>query len=102
MTFLDFQSVIHAKSLDVICTTESWLSSEVSDASILSTDYVIYRCDRNTRVGRVLIAISKNIPAKLISPARSVMECLTIELSLIPKLVVCCVYVPPNSADVIY
>ena len=27
------------------------------------------------------------------------MECLTIELSLIPKLVVCCVYVPPNSAD---
>ena len=56
----------------------------------------LHACNRNTRGGGVLIAISKSIPTNLNSFPQPVLRWNVI---LIPKLVVCCVYVPPNSAD---
>ena len=94
LTFL--QSLVYSRSLACLCLTETWLSDLVCNGEILPTGYNIYRCDRGSRGGGVLIAVSEEIPSKQLVVNESC-EVVVVELSVSPCVIVCCVYVPPNS-----
>jgi len=76
-----FQTLIYSKDYD-ICITETWLSDNIFDNEILPNGYSIYRNDRNTRGGGVMLAIKNTIPSSVISPTTF-----------------CLVYNPPNSSE---
>ena len=62
-----FQSFVYSKSFDIICACENWLSDFVYDHEVLPTNYVIYRKDRPSRGGGVLIAISNSFHSVCLS-----------------------------------
>ena len=53
--------------MSCFCVTKTWLSSNVSDSEILTSNYSIYRCGRGSRGGGVLLAVSYNIPSRQIA-----------------------------------
>ncbi len=92
-----FQSYVYSKAYDIVCITETWLNEMINDNEILPENYTIYRNDRGTRGGGVLIAVNSNIPSKLITRHINT-EMITIELDLSPKLQISCLYIPPNCS----
>ena len=60
------------------------------------SNFVLYRSDRPSRGGGVLIAIHESMHSTLIS-SPSDLEVVSVRLGLDNHLVVCCVYVPPDS-----
>ena len=96
LTFL--QSIMLSTPFDLFCVTETWLTDQIYDNEIHPHNYTIYRRDRHSRGGGVAIIVSNQIPSRLISSHDSV-KMITIELSLVPKLMLTCVYVPPSSSD---
>ena len=75
-----FQSFVYSNPIDVYCITESWLSDSIFDNKILPSGYSIFRKDRGSRGGGILIAVADSIPIKLI-PSPSNLEALTIMIS---------------------
>lgn len=62
-----FQSYIYSSDFDVICLTETWLSESIFDQEILPINYNIYRKDRHSGGGGVLIAIKDTFPVSVFS-----------------------------------
>ena len=89
---------MYASDCNVFCITETWLSDKISDGEILPSSFVLYRCDRPSRGGGVLIAVHKSLPSTLI-PSPSDLEVVVVKLGLDNDFVICCVYVPPDSAS---
>lgn len=75
----------NSKSFNILYVTETWLSRSILSDEILPTNYTIYRNDRESRGGDVLIAISM-IEA-------------VVEISASPKIIICCTYAPPACQD---
>ena len=73
------QSLIYCKSLDVFCITETWLTDFVVNNEIAPENYTIYRRDRGSRGGGVMIAVSNTIPSKLHFSSTS-LELISVEL----------------------
>ena len=96
-----FQSYVYSSNFDVICLTETWLSESVFDQEILPTNYNIYRKDRPSRGGGVLIATKSFIPVSVVCSDQSnnALEILTVRLNLSKPLTLSCVYIPPNPSD---
>ena len=92
------QSLVSSKNLDIACITETWLSSSVSDYEIAPHGYNIFRQDRNSCGGGVLIAVSDRFPSRLIL-ASDLIEMVVVEVYLSPKVVIGCVYIPPSCCD---
>ena len=57
----EFQSVVYNKNQDIICITKTWLNNTIFSNEILPTSYTVYRNDRVSRGGGVLIAIKNSI-----------------------------------------
>ena len=91
----NFQSFIYASDFDIICITETWLNDTVFDSEIIPTGYSIFRRDRGSRGGGVLVAVRETIPVKFLSISDTV-EALTVSL-LKPVFTLTTVYMPPNS-----
>ena len=93
-----FQSLLYATAVDCFCVTESWLNTNINNGEVLPANYTIYRHDRDTRGGGVLIAVLDKIPSKQI-----VIDCeldiILVQLEVLPRILVCCVYNPPSSND---
>jgi len=83
----------------VICTTETWLSELVFDKEILPSHYAIYHKDRGSCGGRVLVAVDESIPHSLIIDSPPNLEFIVVQLRLTYPIVLCTVYIPPNSSD---
>ena len=81
----------------IICLTETWLSDYVCDGEILPTDYVLYRKDRPSRGGGVLIAVRDFLFSSFI-PSPPNLEIISIKIGQGYNLVICCIYVPPESS----
>ena len=91
-----FQSFVYSNPIDVYCITESWLSDSVFDNEILPSGYSIFRKDRGSRGGGILVVVADSIPIKLI-PSPSNLEALTIMISYSKgQILLWCVYIPPN------
>ena len=90
-----FQSFIYSSTYSFVGITETWLKASILDNEILPYDYSIYRQDRPSRGGGVLLAINKKIPSKrILSPPH--LELVAVEL-LHSLFVVIITYLPPNS-----
>ena len=81
----------------VICITESWLDTHISDQELSIDGYNIIRRDRNRHGGGVALYISTNLSYKIIFVGTSI-ECIfvTVEISSC-KVNVCVFYCPPSS-----
>ena len=78
------------------------MTDAIYDNEILPTDYTVYRNDRNSRGGGVMIVTNNNICSELI-PSNSDLEVLSIKIKTkLISLIVCVVYIPPNSDAAIY
>ena len=60
-----FQSYILSCDFDLIAITETWLSNSTLNGEILSSNYTIYRRDRASRGGGVLLAVKDHLSSKL-------------------------------------
>ena len=96
--FSYFQSLVLSKSFDIFCVTETWLTRSVYNNEILPANFTIYRRDRCTRGGGVLIAVSNAISSRLVHSSDTI-ELIAVELGLVPKVLLCCLYIPPASSD---
>ena len=91
---INLQSLVYSSNPGIVAITETWLNKDIFSNEILPHDYCIYRKDRSTRGGGVLIAVHNSIPSRIIdSPTE--MELVAI-LLLNLNLFVCVVYVPPS------
>ena len=94
----NFQSFVYASKFNVFCITETWLSDSIYDGEILSYDYTLYRKDRLSRGGGVLVAVNCSIPSSLL-PSPPDLEVASVKCGLNTELILCTVYVPPNSSE---
>ena len=92
-----FQSIVYSNSFDLIAISETWLSDYYNDNEILPCNYVVYRKDRSSHGGGVLIAVSPS--NQINSTLFSSVEFLAVNISVKPSLLFCCVYNPPNSSS---
>ena len=59
-----FHSILLSKSVRCFCVTEIWLSSSICDAEIITNNYHIYWCNRASKGGGVLIAVTKLLKSR--------------------------------------
>ena len=64
----------------IFAITETWLSSHIYDNEILSSNFIIYRNDRNSRGGGVMLAIDQSISIKTI-PSPEDIEAVVVHLT---------------------
>ena len=76
--------------------TETWLDGNIFDNEILPKGYTIYRHDRCTRDGGVLIAIEGSVFSQLIDCPKE-LELLLMQIGIKHPTRICLVYNPPNS-----
>ena len=93
-----FQTLIYSRSFDIFAVTETWLDDRIQDKEILPTGYSIFRRDRNSHGGGILIAITEKIPSSVHYISNSA-EILIVKLELVHTIFICCVYSPPSSPD---
>ena len=89
---------MYSHSFCILCVTETWLSDFIADGEILPTDYILYRKDRLSRGGGVMIAVKSSLFTSLISsPSDLEVVCIKMDIGS-DILLICCVYVPPDSS----
>ena len=77
---------------------ENWLTDLIYDNEVTPPGYLIYRNDRGSRGGGVAIVLSNQIPSRLIQN-HQIIEMISVEISLDPKVILVCVYISPSSSD---
>ena len=56
-----FLSFVYSSSIAVFALTETWLSDSFCDGEILPSDFTVYRRDRLSRGGGVLLAVHSSL-----------------------------------------
>jgi len=94
-----FQSFVYASNFQIISLSETWLSEAITDLEILPQGYSLYRKDRGSRGGGVMLAISNTLPSKqVLSPPD--LEVVSVSILLGNTEITCCaVYAPPNATS---
>jgi len=92
-----FQNFVYTFDYDIIGLTETWLTDAVLDNEILPVNYSIYRTDRVTRGGGVLLAVKNTVPSQCWESPKD-LELVTVVISLNNPVKICLVYNPPNSS----
>ena len=81
-----FPSFVYASKFNVFCITKTWLSESIYDGEILPYDYTLYRKDRLSRGGGVLVAVNCSIPTSLL-PSPPDLEVTSVKLGLNKELI---------------
>ena len=77
--------------------TETWnLSPFILDGEVIPAGFALYRHDRPTHGGGVLVAVQHTLPCRWL-PSPSHLEIVSVELLTKTPLQVCVIYIPPNS-----
>ena len=92
----NFSSFVYSLNYQIIVIIETWLTSSIYDNEILSSQFKIYRSDRKSRGGGIIIVINQSIPSKIINCPNEV-EALTVQLLLKQPINLCLIYSPLNS-----
>ena len=87
---------MYASEFNVFCLTETWLSDFVFNSEVLPYDFIVYRKDRPSRGGGVLVAVHDSIPSLLLS-SPSDLEIVSIKHNY--DYISCAVYIPPHSSE---
>ena len=75
-----FQSYIYSTDFSLIAITETWLSNNILDGEVLPTNYTIYRNDRVSRGGGVLLAVKHDLPSVQLLLSSEI-ESITVEIT---------------------
>ena len=94
----NLQSFVYSSNYTIYCITETWLTESVSDFEILPGNFSIFRMDRGSRGGGVLIAVDASVPCSVVS-SPSNLEVVIVKIGFNSPLFLCTVYVPPSSSD---
>jgi len=62
----EFRYLFVNSNMDVICLSETWCSSYVSDSLVECSGYDLFRSDRGSHAGGVAINVSKRLNAKFV------------------------------------
>ena len=84
--------------------TETWLNERILNSEILSNKYNIFRRDRVSNGGGVLIAVSNTFSCQLLDLDSSLdIEFIAVEVkNNLKKMFITCSYIPPSSPQIIY
>ena len=93
-----FLSLVFSKSFSIIYVLETWLSKNIMNNEILPSGYNVSRSDWNSSGGGVLISVSQGILTFQASIQSSPEVCL-VELRASPPVLLCCLYLSPNSKN---
>ena len=96
-----FQSLIYANSYDIIGVSEIWLTSEINSNEILPYGFSVYRNDRPSCDGGVMLAIHNSIPCQFLASPVDI-EIVCVKLNLQHSIICCVIYIPPNSSPSYY
>ena len=92
-----FQSFIYSSTIHIFALSETWLSDKIYSKEILPSGYNIYRSDRHTRGGGVLIGVSSSLSSHLIASHSSI-DMVVVQLLTSPPITLCCTYIPPSCS----
>jgi hypothetical protein len=98
-----YKSLIESESVDIMCTVETWLDSNIVDEEISLSTHQSFRKDRLGRGGGLLLAVRNNIPCILKSDLlvnnNTFNEIIVCEIQLHSncKIALIAFYRPPNS-----
>ena len=87
---------MYSSLLSLVFVTETWLSGSFFDNEILPTGYSIFRKDRHSQGGGVLIAVASHILSSFIY-SQSYPDILIVKLLSPSPVILCVVYIPPLS-----
>ena len=87
--------MVYSLGPSVVAVTETWLSDSYFNGEILPAGYTVFRKDRGTRGGGVLLVVDHSLSVSL-PPSPSTLEVLTIRLDLSKPVLVCAMYVSPS------
>jgi Reverse transcriptase (RNA-dependent DNA polymerase) len=97
---LECLSSVLAQEHDVVALTETWLSDSVKNAELFDERYLVFRRDRGSRGGGVLLAVRADrvLSARPLEYLNTVGEHLWINIEL-PRtsIIICVAYFPPNQ-----
>ena len=91
-----FHSFVYSSLPDVIAVTETWLSDSMFNNEVLPNGYSVYRKDRQSRGGGLLIGTASHISSSFLY-SQSDPDVLTVKLFLPFPIVICAVYIPPSA-----
>ena len=85
--------------LDIICLTETWLTSDITVEAVFLEDYTIHRRDKKsdphkTKQGGVLIAV-RNLPHERVTLNSENEEVVIYVKPKNVSMLICCLYDPP-------
>jgi Reverse transcriptase (RNA-dependent DNA polymerase) len=95
-----FRCNVQVHDVDIIAVTETWLDSSVFDSELFDCNYIVFRRDRATRGGGIMIAIRNNLvyDCKRLNIMETINEDLWVEFMYKRSFfIICVVYFPPNS-----
>ena len=55
-----FQNLVYSENSDIVCVSETWLRDDINNAEILHSGYTIFRIDRKSRGGGVLLVVKSS------------------------------------------
>ena len=96
----ELRAVCYNHSYDIICVTETWLSSDILDHELYLPRYSIMHRDRSRHGGGVAIYISNSLPFNTLQTLNPQIELLFVELSINNHpFTVGVFYRPPDAND---
>ena len=95
----EVNTLLKAHELDILCVGETFLSENVDDRYLIFPDYVMERCDRQSRGGGVGIIYRDSMKAEVltVSGTGSPMEALWMRFTSGSIFVIGVIYRPPKS-----
>ena len=88
-----FQSLVYSRSYDVICNTKTGLHKIFLTVKVTMS----FIDETESRRGGILVAIKDSIQSKVVSISGT-MKMFSVQLDIVPKLVVSCIYSPFNCS----
>ena len=76
---------MYSVDFQIVALTETWLTESIFNNEILPTGYNIYRQDRGSRGGGVMLAVKDSLPSKLL-PSPGNLEIVTVLSTRLIKL----------------
>lgn len=94
-------NTIRSKSLGVVAVAETWLSSSVTDSDLFLSNFSVFRHDRPTRGGGVVILVDRRFVShfenSLINDSVEFIH-VSLDRSFAKPLQIICVYRPPSGS----
>ena len=99
---MQFSNGLTSVSPKVLCTTETWLTSDIPNSALFLSSFHIYRSDspidvsHKTKYGGVLIAVHSSVYHEILeTDIRNPNHCVRKLLSSTLSILVCCIYNAP-------